>query len=201
MKSLYGIIIFVLALYFMSCAPAPIKINFDPQPNLTELSLGAGKRISLFVFDDRQIKNFGNIFPERPPFPQPPPITSDQNISEVFKNKISDGLRKKGFEISHVAERRHADLIVEILRLKILASGNFRQGGRNLGNGNLAVLTLLSKCKNSSKPYGNTFHKEAFGEQGLFKNVTISELFNTLISEGLERILQDVELLQCLKTA
>lgn len=190
MKPLSGIIIFVFALYFMGCAP--MKVNFDPQLNITELNLGAGKKISLQVYDARPETTFGRTAPARPP------LNSDQNIAELFKDRISDGLRKKGFDVLQDAKLNQPDLTVEIRLLKLSSSGI----------GFFSKLTFKCICKNSSKPYENIFRKNAFRKSDLLQNISnlvtkkmASDVLNNVVSQGLERMLQDVELLKCLKTA
>lgn len=210
METLFRVKFFIFALYFIGCAPSPLiehfaspkKIHFDPQPNITELNIGDGKRVSLIVNDSRREKNFGYTVPARPPLTRPP-IISDQNILEVLKNKISVELKKKGFDILNDVKPGKIDLTVEVLHLKLFPRNNYHQmfGAYSNKDSELSVVfTFLIKCKNSSKPYGNTFHKETSGKIGLLQNTSISDLFNIVISEGLERMLQDVELLQCLKT-
>jgi uncharacterized lipoprotein YajG len=173
------------------CAYIDQNLKVSPIVEIASVDIGAGKKVCLRIVDDREEQLIGKraggygIGMAK--------ISTDQDLAELLKNIISDGLRKKGFE--PVAENE--TLLVMRVELRALAYDT-AVGLWTGGNIGKAVVKVVA-----SKPSGKTFEKSYRGQKEIRtifvgSQETNSKVINGALDEVIKKVFEDKELLNFL---
>ena len=178
--------------FFSACAPEQkALLNPDLLVIENDIDIGNGKEIGVEVVDERpedtlgyRVGGFGG---------RGAPITTDQDVEEVFDEKIREGLRRKGFQPILRIEETLRSLRVEIRFLEYYTSIGSWSGGVH------AKTALKVIAKNAGKEYARFYRGGK--EDGVYLIPSAEEnekLINAAISEVLMSLFSDKKLLQFL---
>ena len=191
-KRYYFIIPCLFLMNFLgACAFVEQKAVLNPDLLVIENDIGNGKEIGVEVVDERPEDTLG--YRGGANLSKAAPITTDQDVEEVFDRKIREGLRRKGFQPILRTEETLQSLRVEIRSLEYYTSTGFWTGGVH------TKTALKVIAKNAGKKY------EQFYRGGNEERVVIvpsaeenETLINTAISEVLLSLFNDKKLFQFL---
>lgn len=176
--------------FFSACAFEQ-KAVLNPDLLVIENDIGNGKEIGVEVVDERPEDTLG--YRGGPYGNRGEPITTDQDVEEVFDQKIREGLRRKGFQPILRPEETLRSLRLEIRSLEYYTSMSFWSGVIH------TKTALKVIAKNAGKKY------EQFYRGGNEERVHIipsaeenEKLINTAISEVLLSLFSDKKLFQFL---
>lgn len=190
-KSYSLILCLFLTNIFSACALTEQKAVLDPDLFVIENDIGSGKEIGVTVVDERPEDTLG--YRGAAEFSKGAAITTDQNVGEVFEQKIREGLTKKGFKPTLPTQGTLRSLKVEIRSLEYYPSTGFWTGGVH------TKTALKAIARNAGKEY------EKFYRGGNEERVLLvpsaeenEKLINMAISEILKKLFSDKNLLQFL---
>jgi uncharacterized lipoprotein YajG len=189
MKKL-GIAFMVLFFSLSGCAYIDQNLSVKPDLSFSSDNIGGGKKIALRVVDDRDDQLIGKRGVQYMPGGK---ISTDQDLVEVLKNALSDGLRKKGFE--PVGENDPSlSMKVELRSLAYTTAMGFWTGG-NIGT---AVIKIIA-----TEPSGKTYEKTYRSQKEIRtafvgSQETDAKVVNGALSEAINKIFEDKELLKFL---
>ncbi len=176
---------------FLSACAFEQKAVLNPDLLVIENNIGNGKEIGVEVVDERPEDTLG--YRGGPYGSRGEPITTDQDVEEVFDRKIREGLRRKGFQPILRTEETLRSLRLEIRSLEYYTSTSFWAGVIH------TKTALKVIAKNAGKKY------EQFYRGGNEERVHIipsaeenEKLINTAISEVLLSLFSDKKLFQFL---
>lgn len=176
---------------FSACAVIEQKAVLNPDLIVVESNIGHGKEIGVKVVDRR----FRNTLGHRGAalLSKGAAITTNQDIGEVFAQKIEEGLTRKGFEPAALNENSSRSLQVEIRALEYYTSTGFWTGGVH------TKTALKAIARNGMKEYEQFYRVENEERVILVPSAEENEqLINTVISEVLRKLFSDKTLLQFL---
>ena len=190
-KSYFLISCLFLMNLFSACAFTDQKAVLNPDLFVIENDIGHGKEIGVTVVDERPEDTLG--YRGAAQLSKGAAITTDQNVGEVFEQKIREGLTKKGFKPTSLTEGALRSLKVEIRSLEYYTTTGFWTGGVH------TKTALKAIARNGGKEYEQFYRGEnedrvvvvPFAEEN-------EKLINTAISEVLQKLLSDKILLQFL---
>ena len=186
MKILMQWMLWVTAAAFLGgCAWVPQNVNLKPEPKVTASGIGNGTRVALKVLDIRPSKIIGY----RGMDSKLAKITSTQDLVEIVREKISEGLAKKGFQIVPHNEQAQRILKVEIRAVEYSTDSEFWKGTAK------AKAALQAFSKNDYQTFDQVYvaqKEEAASEAPRAK--TNERLINGAIAEAMQRLLEDQKL-------
>lgn len=188
MKKLF--IVWCIAL-LSSCAFIPQQANIDPVLNISEDGIKGRGSVVVNVLDERPTQSLGRKSTGYGPGAE---ITAVQDLSEVIKNKLNEGLIKKGFDpFSEKSGAYVAILNAEIRFLQYSTSRGFWSEGRHMQG------AIKIKAENNGIRYEKLYRvnndKRAYFETSNSKR---ESLINTALSNLLNQIINDIELINLL---
>jgi uncharacterized lipoprotein len=190
MKNMYRpLLLLTAALLLGACAFTPQKVTLQPMLSVTGSEIGKGKLISLRVVDERPKQVLGH---RGTAYGAAAEITTDQDVSEVVRNKVSEGLRANGFDVVTGANSLFS-MKVEIRLIEYTTSQGMWTGGIHTK----AALKVI--CKNGTREYENIYRQE--NEERIMVVPTAErneEFINKVVSQTLDKIFQDAELMRFL---
>lgn len=169
---LYFILLF-LFLFFTGCL-SPKQVILNPQIDIPQSNPGSQETVYLKVLDERPEKNFGRYI-----YAVSGQVKNDQDVAEILRGTISEGLIKKGFRVEATTNQSPNKLRVEIRNIEFTPE-NARSG-------------LKVTCKNPLLNYKN-FYRATSDRRGNWE-----QTINTTISEVLKKMFDDKTLFNCLE--
>ena len=174
------------------CAYIDQNLRVAPQVQVQPANVGHGNTVALRVIDDRQEQLIGRRGPVSTGYGGVLPgakITTDQDLVEVIRHAVIDGMRAKGFEPVNANEAPRS-VKVELRTLSYeTASGLLR--GANLGQ---AILKLVA-----SQPSGKTYERTYRSQQEIrtffiASAETNAKVVNDALTDALQQMFADAAL-------
>ncbi len=171
------------------CAFIDQNLQVSPQVSVVETNVGHGKKVALRVVDDREEQLIGKRGASSGYGAGLAKINTDQDLAEVVKSAVLEGMRKKGFQ--PVGENdATVGLKVTLRTLSYDSSaGLWTQG--NIGK---AAVKLVA-----SQASGKTYEKTYRGQQEIRtafvgSQETNAKVVNGALNDMLEKVFADTEL-------
>lgn len=187
MKRLWAL----MFIFFLSgCAYIDQNLRVNPQLSIADMNIGKGKKVAVRTIDDRDQQLIGKRGVQYFPGGK---ISNDQDLAEVLKNALIQGLHKKGFE---PVKENESSLVMkgELRSLEYTSSMGLWTGG-NIGTAVVKIIATDSSGKTYEKTYrGQSEVRTCFvGSQE-----TNSKVVNDALTEALNKVFEDKELLSFL---
>lgn len=176
-----------------ACTFTPQKVTLQPQVQVSSSNIGNGQIIYLKTLDERTssaigtrgISGFGAE------------ITSNDDVASIVHSEISKNLEKQGFEVSNNNIGTTTLLRAEIRNLEYnltpgILTGTLRAEAAIKG------ICVTNKERNYEHLYRGESEEQVFVVQFAEENAVH---INNSLSTVIQKMFQDSELLNCLKTA
>ena len=173
------------------CAWTSHTATLNPTVNVVSSAVGGGQPVEVEVVDERP----RNIIGRRGAGGQiGATITIDQDLEQLVREQLEEGLQKNGFAIAGEGDGREASSMkVEIRAFEYVLVMGFWTGSAQTN------ATMKAICRNGDETYEELFrtdHKR--GAYAIPTGSKTDRILNEALSEILEKILQDQPLLRCL---
>lgn len=170
----------MLMLFFAGCAYMSQEVTLNPDLNVVESNAGKGMKITVTVKDERPSKSLGF---RRSGLGRGAEIKTTQNIGELVKRQILDGLKMKGFDTTEYMEKHDIELIAELRLLEYNTSTGLMTGGI------LVKGALKAIAKNKGMEYEEMYRFES--EKRILIVPTAKEN-ERLITVGMSSLLEEL---------
>ncbi len=185
----------LLMLSMTGCAFIDQQLRVEPHLTVVPSNIGEGKQVALRVIDDRQEQligkrgyhsgTYGGVYGGLTGGAK---ISTDQDLAEVIRAVVRDGLRQKGFEPVD-DNRADRSLKVELRALAYDTSVGLMTGG-NLGKASVKVL-----ASRSGATYEKTYHsQQEIRTFFVASQETNAHVINAALSEALDKLFADADL-------
>ncbi|MGH6636545.1 MAG: YajG family lipoprotein [Gammaproteobacteria bacterium] len=185
----FGVMLLGIAL-IPACALSPQEIDVLPVIDVDENQIGRGQRVFLRVADSRKDLSFGargGVYPETS-FIKP---RGDLNVA--VRNAVSGVLRRYGFHLAAKAEGAAVKFTVDIETIRYLPSGN--PVVRYVDTES----SFNALCSNGANRFESRYQarlgKDVLTPPSAEEN---ESLINAVLSKGLQAMMSDQGLLDCL---
>ena len=185
-----SLLVVLASLVSTSCALTPLSVTLRPKVEVAATSFGQGRTVGVTVVDERP----RSIVGYRGVGTMGATITTAGDPPSAVRAALADGLRRHGFTpvVGQVPEGR--ELRAEIRGLDYTISQAIFGGTRR------AESTIKGICvMGSTRPYEGTYRGEH--EESLHiaqTDAAIEADLNRVLSQAIQRLLQDAQLIQCL---
>jgi hypothetical protein len=156
------------------------EVTLTPLLEVAESNTGKGLKITVTVKDERPTKSLGF---RRSGFGRGAEIKTAQNIGELVKRKILEGLELKGFDTSEYIEKHDIELIVELRLLEYNTSTGMVTGGVHVKG------ALKAMGKNKGAEYEEMYR---FASEKRVIIVPTAKANEQLITVGLSHLLEEL---------
>jgi uncharacterized lipoprotein len=181
MRLVCTVAVFVLC---SACAFQKQTTIVKPEVHVVQSAVGKGHAVYVSVSDERESADIGNRGSAA--FSKMATISNNQNLAEVFRQAIFEGLQAQGFAPSSSDQSAHRQLKLEIRALDYSTSTGFWTGGVDT---KAAVKVIVTTSQ------GNYEHLyRAANEERVVVVPTAghnSELINKVVNDVLTRVFQD----------
>jgi uncharacterized lipoprotein len=177
--------------WLSGCAFTPQTAEIKPTVQVYASNIGQGKTVGVLVTDERDTQDLGNRGSAL--ISKAAKISSDQNLAEVFRQAVFDGLKSKSFMPKDLNGAVDRQLKVEIRSLNYSTSTGFWTGGVDTKAAIKAIATA------SGKSYENIYRSN--NEERVVVVPTAehnSELLNKVVNDVLSKLFEDQALLSTL---
>ena len=164
-----------------ACAYTPEKAEIAPHVDSNQSNIGMGKAVAVFVTDGRDTSDIGHRGAGA--IASGATISNDQNIPDVFRQAIFDGLKSKGFTPTDPSNSAARQLHVEIRSIGYSTSTGFWTGGVETK----AALSCRASVQNNSYEHVYRFNNE---ERVMF--VPTASHNNDLINHAVDSVLKEM---------
>ncbi len=180
----------VLAALLVSCAYTPQTVSLKPQVQVSETEVGRGQTVGVTSVDERPSSAIGN----RATPGMSAEITSDPDVAPTVQGALTEGLRRQGFNpVAATGEDARA-LRVEIRNVEYkISAGIFSSKLRT--EAVLKGICILGTARPYERLYRGQKEKNIMVVQSESQN---EELLNEALSQAINSLLKDSELLKCL---
>ena len=121
------IFLLIASLLFLSgCAFTPQHTDVNPEIHISDIDVGHGHTLALRVDDQRPSQAIGR---RGTGAMEGAEIIPTKDVAEVFYEKISDGLKQRGFNVVAYSDAQPIRMVVELRELKYHTSMGFFTGG------------------------------------------------------------------------
>jgi uncharacterized lipoprotein YajG len=188
-KSIRLTFVVLVGLFFTACAWVHQTAHLKLNPQIASADIGNGTPVRLRVVDQR----LSPILGRRGLDSQDAPITTDQNVADLFHDKIDEGLTRKGFRTVPDTDSTAQLLVVEIRQIEYTTDLDYWIG----------LIQAQATLHASSAKNGLKFDQVYQGQKSI-KTVeaptakTNEQLLNAAISEAVERLFADEKLVRFL---
>jgi uncharacterized lipoprotein YajG len=181
MRFVFAVAAFVLC---SACAFQKQMTVIKPEVQVVQSAVGKGHVVYVAVSDERESADIGNRGSAA--FSKMATISNNQNLADVFRQAIFDGLQAEGFAPSSSDQSANRQLKVEIRALDYSTSTGFWTGGVDTKAAIKVVVTTSQ---------GNYEHLyRAANEERVVVVPTAdhnSELINKVVNDVLTQVFQD----------
>ena len=183
--------IFFTIASFNGCAVTDQKVSLHPSLDVKSESVGNYKQVGVQVLDERPEHNLG--YRSTAESSKGAVITTDQEVAEVFSEKIKEGLKMKGFEPTSYSDDLSRTLKIEIRGLENYSSSGFWTGDVRTN------ASLTAVARHSGETYERSYRTES-EERIILVPLTEDneQSINATISEVLQITFDDQELFEFL---
>ena len=180
-----------IILFINGCAFTDQKAFLNPTLTLESSNIGNGQHVGLKVVDERPNKNLG--YRGGGYIGKGGAITSDQDIAKLLEEKISDGLKMKGFEPTSYSNNNTRSIKVELRSLEYFTTTGFWTGGVHTKS------ALKVTAKNLSKEFEDFYRIEKEERVMVGPGAQSNEkMINSALSEILQKLFDDQNLFKFL---
>ncbi len=182
------LIFIVIILMTGGCAYMSHDVTIDPHYTASSAVTGQNRPVSLEVVDEREDQDIGR---RTDMYGMGALITNEQDVADVFRSKISEALKAKGFEAN--SADTFPKLKVEVRAIKYTTSAGIMRGGF------LARSAIKIIAKNGSETY-EKMYRSSVEKKKFFLPFADSNRtqINDSINEVLEKFFQDESLFKFL---
>jgi uncharacterized lipoprotein YajG len=165
----------------VACAsPTAPVISLRPQVTPDTINVGKGKAVALQVVDARAQGNFGAA-----------KIDSAQNVTQIFTNEVSKGLKNHGFQLNVAADTQ--------VTVKLLAIDYRVLTGLTSENTETFVSAEVNAKTAKGGTYRKTYNASAYNDNYLsMTKEDASTEVNTAVNKLLNNMVNDPVLMQFL---
>ena len=190
-RSLINMAIFSIVAFFNGCAVTDQKVSLHPILDVESENVGNNKQVGVQVLDERSEQHLG--FRSTAESSKGAVITTDQEVAEVFGEKIREGLKMKGFEPTSYSDDLSRTLKIEIHGLKNYTSDGFWTGDVRTN------ASLTAVARRSGEQYERSYRTES-EERIILVPLTEDneQSINATISEVLQITFDDRKLIEFL---
>jgi uncharacterized lipoprotein YajG len=170
-----------------ACAYVPQKAEIKPEMQVYSSDVGQGKSVIVLVTDERDTPDLGH---RGGAIGTAATISSDQDLTQVFKQAVFDGLKSKGFAPTDNNTSGGRQLKIEIRSLNYSTSTGFWTGGVDTKGAIKAIVT------NSGTSYEKVYR--ASNEERVVFVPTAkhnADLLNKVVNDILTQLFADQSLL------
>jgi uncharacterized lipoprotein YajG len=187
------LLLFAAVLLLGACAFNPQKVTLQPVLTVSGSDVGKARVISLKIVDERPKQVLGH---RGTAYGSAAEITTDQDVSEIVRDKVSEGLRANGFDVVSAGANSPLSMKVEIRLIEYSTSTGMWTGGIHTK----AALKVV--CKNGSRDYENLYRQENEDRIMVVPTAEKNEEFlNKVVAQTLDKIFQDQELMKFLASS
>ncbi|MBI5410069.1 MAG: hypothetical protein HZA14_11940 [Nitrospirae bacterium] len=115
----YFVLLLMPIFFAGGCAYMTQTAELNPTLEVKESTIGQGKKVAVEVVDEREDVTLGR---RASAYGQAAPITSNQDMVQIFKPRILEGLQKMGFKPISSAENESRSLRVEIRLIQYVST-------------------------------------------------------------------------------
>ena len=192
MKTRFGLIVVAIGMgaAIQGCALKPQNLRIDPPLKVTESSIGDGRMIGLAVADSRADKKLGEV---GDPNTKMVDVTVEEDPSTAVYARLEEALAKLGFSVVPYGEAMERTLQVDIRNLQLTSVKTAFTFETELR------AEVGARAKNGPDYYDRQFNVRTRkdGAAPPFEKDS-SMLVNTAVSQALEDMLSDEQLLDLL---
>ena len=176
---------------FNACAITDQTVSLHPSLYVKSENVGNNKQVGFQVLDERPEQNLG--YRSTAESSKGAVITTDQEVAEVFSEKIREGLKMKGFEPTSYSDDLSRTLKIKIRGLDSYSSSGFWTGDVRTN----ASLTAIAR--HSGETYERSYRTES-EERIILVPLTEDneQSINATMSEVLQITFDDKELFEFL---
>lgn len=190
MKTNYFIALILSGFFLLSgCIHRPLIIVLSPDVHVAYSNIGSGQKIILEVSDKRPKKILGYLSSSDI-------IVTNQDINKILHDQISTGLKEHNFIPIKATEKASISMKIEIRDMEY---------GEYVFNfvSNVAFTTVVLDviCSNNSRNFEREY--QVVNEEKIYFRYTREDtiqLINKSLSQAIEKILNDKELLNFLSS-
>ena len=189
MTSLLRLMFLVVPFYLSGCAWAPQRLTIKAEPRFSKSAIGSGTTVAVQVIDARPSKIIGyrgldSALAE---------IHTEQDVGNIFQDKLIEGLKQKGFNAIPYDGQSTLTLRAEIRLIEYSTSTDMWKGSIQA---KAIVAAYSRKADRIHDRIYRTEREQAVLEAPLAR--TNERLINSVISEVLQRIVEDQNLTEFL---
>lgn len=184
------VFISIVMCFLFGCAFSPQKVILEPTLNIAETNIGNGAKISFDVVDERDDTLIGH---RGTAYGKAAKISNDQDITQVFSEAITEGLKRNDFLPVEGSDNSTRQLNVYIRLIRYETSTGFWTGGVH------TKATIKAIASNNGKTYANLYRVEN-EKRTLFvpDSKENNKLINDIVSEVINELFNDQKLMSFL---
>lgn len=172
------------------CAVNAQTVKLSPVMALSPTDYGGGKEVVLSVVDERPKQAIGN---RGSAYGAGAEITSIDDVSEVIREKVGEGLSANGFQVVTGSTPARTSMKVEIRSIDYSTSVGLFTGGVH------TRAAFKGICKNGRGEYENLYRQENEERVVVVPTAETNEQWiNQAVGQALEKIFRDQKMFECL---
>lgn len=174
------------AIALSGCAYNAQTVKLAPEINVQESSVGSGVQVQVSVVDERSSKSLGR---RGNAYGAAAEITAEGDITAVVRERVIDGLKRKGFIVVDQAVDGGPRLEVEIRLLQYGTSQGFWTGGVQIQS------TLKAEAEHGGDRFEKIFRSDREERVAVVPTAeTNAAWINRALGESLDQMLNDADL-------
>lgn len=183
------VILFFICAVVSGCASTMV-VSVNPAPNVMKSEIGRGNDLAIKVNDLRTSKVLGqwhgNVFYDKADI-----ITRDE-VSDIFKKAIEDGMNSKGFKIIPLRDDNPRRIVVDITTYEFSQEFGFWLEGIT-GKGVLKI-----KAFKNGAEFEKTYSSSLSDNLGVIRQDYVENMLTAMTADLLNKTLNDNELISFL---
>jgi uncharacterized lipoprotein YajG len=185
----YSVALLVL-LSLSGCAFTPQAVSIAPDVKISASKIGNGREVSLNVVDERPKKTLGTVGARG----VGADISIEGDLVVAVQRALADGLARMDFKPGNAQLGNNVGIRVEIRNLDYVIIQGFWAGTLRVDAGLKAIC-----IRNGLRPYERLYHGEFVESIQVVQGKVANERYiNTALSDAVNGLLSDRELLDCL---
>jgi uncharacterized lipoprotein YajG len=174
------------ALAMTGCAYKAQTVNISPPINVAPSSVGAGIQVQVSVVDERASKSLGR---RGNAYGAAAEITAAGDMTQIVRERVIEGLTRKGFVVTDQPAAGGPRLEVEIRLLEYGTSQGFWTGGVQIQS------TLKADAENRGERFEKIFRSDREERVAVVPTAEKNaEWINRALGESLDQMLNDADL-------
>jgi len=180
----------LVLLSLSGCAFTPQAVSIAPNVNVAASNIGSGREVSLNVVDERPKKTLGTVGARG----IGADISLEGDLVAAVQRALADGFEKMDFKPGNAQLGNNTGIRVEIRNLDYVIIQGFWAGTLRVDAGLKAIC-----IRNGLRPYEKLYHGEFVESIQVVQGKEANERYiNTALSDAVNSLLSDRELLDCL---